>query len=93
MKISNYGQRPTGVNPYQRELASTKIERKTERERKTDDKLEMSQEALRLQQQNIDPARLEKVRELKTRYENGTYTIDYVEVARKMLQAFDKEKQ
>lgn len=93
MKISNYGQRPTGVNPYQWELASTKIERKTERERKTDDKLEISQEALRLQQQNIDPARLEKVQELKTRYENGTYTIDYVEVARKIIQAFNKEKQ
>lgn len=93
MKISNYGQRPTGVNPYQRELASTKIERKTERERKTDDKLEISQEALRLQQQNIDPARLEKVRELKTRYENGTYTIDYFEVARKIIQALNKEKQ
>lgn len=93
MKISNYGQRPTGVNPYQRELASTKIERKTERERKTDDKLEISQEALRLQQQNIDPARLEKVQELKTRYENGTYTIDYFEVARKIIQALNKEKQ
>lgn len=93
MKISHYGQRPAGVNPYQRELPKTKSARKTETERKTDDKLEISQEALRLQKLKIDPARQEKIKELKTEYENGTYTIDYTEVARKMIQAFNKQKQ
>lgn len=93
MKISNYGQRPAGINPYERELTKTKSARKTETERKADDKLEISEEALRLQKQYMEPARQEKIKELKAQYDRGTYTIDYTEVARKMIEAFNKKQQ
>ena len=85
MKISNY--RPTGINPYQRELNKTENAVKSESS-KTADKIEISKEALRLQKQQFDPMRQEKIHDLKRRIEDGTYTIDYTEVARKMIQSF-----
>lgn len=89
MKISNY--RPTGINPYQRELNKTENAVKSGSS-KTADKIEISKEALRLQKQQVDPARQEKIQDLKRQIEDGTYTIDYTEVARKMIQSFKKQQ-
>lgn len=56
MKITNYG--PSGLNPYMQEMQKTETIKK---KRKTNDQIEISSEALKLQQQT-DPARQEKNR-------------------------------
>lgn len=79
MKISNYG--PSGLNPYQREMQKTEIAKKNNPV-KTNDQIEISSEALKLQQQQTDPARQAKLDNLKEQIQNGTYNIDHQQIAR-----------
>lgn len=88
MKINN-NIGPTGINPYKRQInkleqvgatASTKL-----------DKVEISSIAKGLQNINsVEVERQQKVDELKTQVENGTYQTNSVDIAKGILQFFKK---
>ena len=84
MKIQNYG--PSGLNPYKRELQKEEALKKNPM--KTDDKIEISSEALKLQQQSTDPVRQEKINQLKEQIQNGTYKINHQQLAEKIYNYF-----
>jgi negative regulator of flagellin synthesis FlgM len=84
MKIQNYG--PSGLNPYKREMQTTETLKKNPT--KANDKLEISSEALKLQQQSTDPVRQEKINSLKKQIQNGTYQINHQALAEKIYNHF-----
>ncbi|MEN0650735.1 flagellar biosynthesis anti-sigma factor FlgM [Caldifermentibacillus hisashii] len=85
MKITNYG--PSGLNPYMQQKTET-IKKKAE---KTNDQIEISSEALKLQQQT-DPARQEKIAHIKDQIQNGTYKIDHQELAKSIYNYYVNKK-
>lgn len=87
MKITNYG--PSGLNPYMQEMQKTEtIKKKAE---KTNDQIEISSEALKLQKQT-DPARQEKIAHIKDQIQNGTYKIDHQELAKSIYNYYVNKK-
>jgi len=87
MKVTNYG--PSGLNPYMQEMQKTEtVKKKTA---KTNDQIEISSEALKLQQQT-DPARQEKIAHIKDQIQNGTYKIDHQELAKSIYNYYVNRK-
>lgn len=58
---------------------------------KTNDQIEISSEALKLQQQT-DPARQEKIAHIKDQIQNGTYKIDHQELAKSIYNYYVNRK-
>mgnify|MGYP001294428090 CR=1 FL=1 len=87
MKITNLG--PSGINPYQREQQKTELLKKKAGPHA--DSVEISREAISMQKQT-DPARLEKIANLKAKIEKGTYSINYEKLAKKMIQYYSKNE-
>lgn len=87
MKITNYG--PSGLNPYMQEMKKTETVKK--KAVKTNDQIEISSEALKLQQQT-DPARQEKIAHIKDQIQNGTYKIDHQELAKSIYNYYVNKK-
>lgn len=87
MKVTNYG--PSSLNPYMQEMQKTEtVKKKTA---KTNDQIEISSEALKLQQQT-DPARQEKIAHIKDQIQNGTYKIDHQELAKSIYNYYVNRK-
>lgn len=86
MKITNYG--PFGLNPYQRDLQRADTMKKSTA--KTNDQVEISSEALKLQQ--TEPTRQEKISEIKEQIQNGTYEIDHQELAKSIYNYYVNKK-
>ncbi|MFV2046271.1 flagellar biosynthesis anti-sigma factor FlgM [Metabacillus sp. YM-086] len=87
MKINNIGS--MGVNPYKRNLEKSDLANQKSQAKK--DKVEISTEAIDLQQSNeVAKAREEKVQVIKTQLENGTYTIDPQAMAKGLLSFYKK---
>jgi negative regulator of flagellin synthesis FlgM len=79
VKINNI--RPMNVNPYNKQ--QDKIDKVQTPKQK--DKIEISSEALQLQQgSRLEIERQERVAELKNKVESGEYQVNPQEVARKM---------
>ncbi len=56
------------------------------------DQLQISNEAKKLQQnEKVDPARLERVEQIKQSVESGEYTVDPKQTAKKMLQFWNNQ--
>lgn len=87
MKITNYG--PSGLNPYMQEMQ--KMETVKKNAAKANDQIEISSEALKLQQQT-DPARQEKIAHIKDQIQNGTYKIDHQELAKSIYNYYVNKK-
>ncbi|WP_033827745.1 flagellar biosynthesis anti-sigma factor FlgM [Bacillus andreraoultii] len=87
MKITNYG--PSGLNPYKREFQKAETVKKSVG--KTNDQIEISSEALKLQQKS-DPARQAKIAEIKEQVQNGTYKIDHQELAKSIYNYYMKKQ-
>lgn len=82
MKINNLGS--MGVNPYKRNLE--KNSEATAKAQNKEDKVEISSQAIGLQQTNdVTKARQEKVQAIKTQLESGNYTIDPRAVAKGLV--------
>lgn len=58
---------------------------------KTNDQIEISSEALKLQKQT-DPARQEKIAHIKDQIQNGTYKIDHQELAKSIYNYYVNKK-
>jgi len=87
MKINNIGS--IGVNPYKRNQEKSDLANQKSQVQK--DKVEISTEAIDLQQSNeVAKAREEKVQTIKAQLENGTYTIDPKEIAKGLLNFYKK---
>ena len=88
MKINHFG--PTNnVNPYQRQL--NKVNQTEQSGKKASDKLEISSAAKEMQQVSQSASsRQAKVDELKIQVENGTYTINPKEIAKSIVNYYDK---
>lgn len=87
MKITNYG--PSDLNPYMQEMQKTETVKK--KAVKTNDQIEISSEALKLQKQT-DPARQEKIAHIKDQIQNGTYKIDHQELAKSIYNYYVNKK-
>ncbi|MCU9612987.1 flagellar biosynthesis anti-sigma factor FlgM [Caldibacillus lycopersici] len=78
MKINNFG--TSSVNPYQREMQ--KMESFQTKTGKATDKIEISSEAIKLQQQQpIEPSRQEKIAAIKASVEKGSYDLNPQQIA------------
>ncbi|UHA61567.1 flagellar biosynthesis anti-sigma factor FlgM [Metabacillus litoralis] len=87
MKINNIGS--MGVNPYKRNQEKSDLANQKSQVQK--DKVEISTEAIDLQQSNeVAKAREEKVQAIKAQLENGTYRIDPKEIAKGLLNFYKK---
>jgi negative regulator of flagellin synthesis FlgM len=86
MKITNYG--PFGLNPYQRDLQRADTMKKSTA--KTNDQVEISSEALKLQQ--TEPTRQERISKIKEQIQNGTYEIDHQELAKSIYNYYVNKK-
>ncbi|WAA09784.1 flagellar biosynthesis anti-sigma factor FlgM [Fervidibacillus albus] len=86
MKITNHG--TSGLNPYVREWQ--KANQQTTRTGNEKDKIEISQEAMEMQKQG-EPTKQEKIAQLKTEIENGTYVVDPHKLAEKLLTVFHQK--
>lgn len=70
-------------NPYQKQAGSERLE-KLNPSKQNRDKVEISNEAKKMQQgNNIDAARQEKIDALKKKVESGTYHVDPEKTAKK----------
>ncbi len=87
MKITNYG--PAGVNPYKKEMQKAETVKKGDRAR--NDQVEISAEAMQLQQKT-NPARREKIARIKEQIENGTYEINHWEIAEGIYNYYVKKR-
>lgn len=87
MKINNF--RPVNMNPYNKQINQTNKQESAKRS----DKLEISAEALEMQQggNQIEIERQQRVNELKNKVESGEYKINPEEVARKMYSFWNND--
>ncbi|MGM7721415.1 flagellar biosynthesis anti-sigma factor FlgM [uncultured Metabacillus sp.] len=87
MKINHLGS--MGINPYQRNIEKNAAA--AQKPQAKEDKVEISQEALDLQQANeMTKARQEKVQAIKQQLESGNYTIDPKAIAEGLLKFYKK---
>ncbi|WP_062354113.1 flagellar biosynthesis anti-sigma factor FlgM [Bacillus kwashiorkori] len=85
MKITNFG--PNGINPYKKPLVKT--DSNIGKRDSKSDQIEISEEALKLQQQaQTDPARQAKIAEIKQQIETGTYRVDHQQLAKSIHQYY-----
>lgn len=83
----NHINRVGSVNPYRKQVAAGKTE-SAGRQASKQDGVEFSDEALKLlgtKPQAVDPARTERIAELKEAVSTGTYHVDAGKVAEKLL--------
>ncbi|WP_196220137.1 flagellar biosynthesis anti-sigma factor FlgM [Terrilactibacillus tamarindi] len=85
LKINGYHSNP--INPYQHYSQSTKKVEKTKQPSQVkSDQVNISDEAKKLQGiKRLETERITKVNTIKEKIENGTYSINTDEVAKKML--------
>jgi negative regulator of flagellin synthesis FlgM len=88
MKINPYGTQ--GINPYKRNM--NKLDQAGKTTGKTTDKVEISSEAIEMQQQvnQTTAERQSKIDEIKLQVENGTYKVDPKTVAKSIINFYSK---
>ncbi|WP_138419482.1 flagellar biosynthesis anti-sigma factor FlgM [Aquibacillus sediminis] len=87
MKIQ--GPNHSNFNPYQKQMQK---QAEIKKEVNKNDQLQISNEAKKLQQnEKVDPARLERVEQIKQSVESGEYTVDPKQTAKKMLQFWNNQ--
>lgn len=90
MKIN----KPTGaslVNPYQKQNQKPTIEKSTASSKKDQVQISEQAKAMLESKSTIDPARQEKVNQLKSQVQNGEYKVDNQKVAEKIYQFWFNE--
>ncbi|MGP7818537.1 flagellar biosynthesis anti-sigma factor FlgM [Niallia sp. 01092] len=85
MKINHYNR--VNLNPYKKQIEKNEAAESIKRQ----DKVEISQEAKKLQESNGMEGRQEKIQELKNQINNGHYEIDATTVAKKILSFWKKD--
>ncbi|MCL1632655.1 flagellar biosynthesis anti-sigma factor FlgM [Sporolactobacillus sp. CPB3-1] len=89
MKISGYGSVQAYSSAYQTAAGSGEQPAKPA---KTDDRLEISTAAKRLQgSHKFDETRNEKIEQLKSQIENGTYEVPAQNIAEKMYHYWNRQ--
>ncbi|KYD22156.1 MAG: flagellar biosynthesis anti-sigma factor FlgM [Caldibacillus debilis] len=83
MKIDPFG--PTGIHPYKQPYPRAL----SANHKKTKDRLEISSEAIKLQQHSsVIADRKKKVSEIRSQIESGTYKIDEKELAKAIFRYY-----